>query len=539
MQHHQTAAIALAATTTLAGLAGAQVLTPLGTYQTGTFDESAAEIPAYDATSQRLFVTNADTDSIDVIDVSNPLVPTLVTSLGFTGSPNSVAIKNGVGVVALEDASDETLPGTVAFFNPGTLSLGNVVSVGSLPDMLTFTPDGSKILVANEGQPNNDYTFDPEGSVSIIDVATQNVTTAGFGSFIGQEAALRDSGVRIFGPGANAAQDLEPEYITVSPDGTTAYVSLQENNALAVLDLTSETITDVRSLGFKDHSLAQNSFDPSNRDSGINFVTADVLGMYQPDAIQSYEVSGSTFIVTANEGDARDYDGFSEEVRVDDLVLDPTAYPDAATLQLDENLGRLRTTTALGDTDGDGDVDQIYSYGGRSFSIFDDAGNLVFDSGNDFEQITSALFPDAFNSNNDDNDSFDARSDDKGPEPEGIALGEIDGSTYAFIGLERVGGVMVYDISDPTDPTFIDYVNNRDFTVDAEVGGLSNPLAGDLGPEGLLFIDGIDSPTGEPLLVVTNEVSGSTTLYSIVIPEPTTFGLLAMSSIALLRRRRA
>jgi hypothetical protein len=442
---------------------------------------------------------------------------------------------NGVGVVALEDAADVTLPGTITFFDPGTLGIGNTVGVGALPDMVTFNRDGTKILVANEGQPNDAYTFDPEGSISIIDVATQNVTTAGFGTFNAQQAALEAAGVRIFGPGASVAQDLEPEYITVSPDNTTAFVSLQENNAFATVDIASGTVTAVTSFGTKDHAQLQNAFDPSNRDGGINFVTADVKGLYQPDAIASYEVGGQTFIVTANEGDARDYGGFSEEVRVGDVVLDPVLYSDAATLQLDENLGRLRTTTATGDLDGDGDVDQIFSYGGRSFSIFDANGNQVFDSGDDFERLTASFLAEDFNSNNDDNDSFDARSDDKGPEPEGVTLGVIDGRTYAFIGLERVGGLMVYDITDPTAASFVDYLNNRDFDVDAEVGGMSNPLAGDLGPEGLLFIDAVDSPTSNPLLIVTNEVSGTTTIYS--VPEPATLGLLAAAGTLLLRRR--
>jgi hypothetical protein len=526
-----------------AAAASAQVLTPLDTYDSGIFDGSAAEIPAYDPITQRLFITNAEDDAVDVLSVSPTGQLSFVDQIRFAGSPNSVAINNGVAVVALEDASDETLPGTVSFFDPGTLAVTSTVGVGALPDMLTFTPDGTKILVANEGQPNDAYTFDPEGSVSIIDVATQAVTNVGFTSFNGQKASLNAAGVRIFGPNATVAQDLEPEYIAVSPDNTTAFVSLQENNAFATIDIASGTVTGLTSYGTKDHSLAANSFDPSNRDSGINFVTADVEGLYQPDAIASYRVAGTTYIVTANEGDARDYDGFSEEGRVDDLTLDPTVYPNAATLQLDENLGRLRTTEAAGlaggDLDGDGDVDQIYSYGARSFSIFDAAGTLVFDSGDDFERIIAAELPANFNSTNDDNDSFDNRSDDKGPEPEGVALGEIDGRTYAFIGLERVGGIMIYDVTDPLSPAFLDYVNNRDFTENAELStGGSNPLAGDLGPEGLIFLDALTSPTGAPALVVTNEVSGTTTFFSVTIPEPATAGLLALGGLTLLRRRK-
>ncbi|MEM1012797.1 MAG: choice-of-anchor I family protein [Planctomycetota bacterium] len=550
----RTKAVIAAAVALVPAIASAQVLTPLDTYATGIFDDSAAEIPAYDPVTQRLFVTNAADDAVDVLGVSATGQLNFIQQISFNGSPNSVAVKNGVAVVALEDSNDTQLPGTVAFFDPSTLALTGTVGVGALPDMLTFTPDGSKILVANEGEPSDDYLTDPEGSVSIIDVATQNVTTADFTSFNGQEAALNAQGIRIFGPGASAAQDLEPEYIAISPDGLTAFVSLQENNAFATVDIATSTVTALTSYGTKDHSLLENSFDPSNRDGpggdeAISFVTADVAGLYQPDAIASYSVGGMNFIVTANEGDARDYDGFSEEVRVDDLNLDPAIYPDAATLQLDENLGRLRTSSATGDLDGDDDVDQIFSYGARSFSIFDDAGNLVFDSGDDFERLLAAGLPANFNANNDDNDSFDSRSDDKGPEPEGVVLGDIDGRTYAFIGLERVGGIMVYDITDPNAVSFVDYVNNRDFAEDASLEvadpndpidtiDVSNPLAGDLGPEGLVFIDAIDSPTGSPLLAVTNEVSGTTTLFSVVIPEPTTAGLLGVTAIGMLRRQR-
>jgi hypothetical protein len=291
---------------------------------------------------------------------------------------------------------------------------------------------------------------------------------------------------------------------------------LQEANALAVVDIRKAKVVELQPLGTKDHTLAENAFDASNRDTGINITTWPTKGMYMPDAISSYKHRGQTYIVTANEGDSRDYDGFSEEERVKDLVLDPTAFPDAATLQLDENLGRLKTTNINGDTDGDGDFDEIYSYGARSFSIWNTRGELIYDSGSDFETVTAATIPAAFNSDNDDNDSFDNRSDDKGPEPEGIALGKIRGRTVAFIGLERVGGIMAYDITNPYKVKFLSYINNRDFSVDAQLpDDSSNPLAGDLGPEGLVFIPASKSPNGKPLVAVGNEVSGTTTIFQV------------------------
>jgi hypothetical protein len=267
-------------------------------------------------------------------------------------------------------------------------------------------------------------------------------------------------------------------------------------------------------LGFKDHSLAANGLDASDKDDTINIMPQDgVLGMYQPDSIAAYNVKGNTYIVTANEGDARDYDTFGEEDRVKDLVLDPVAFPNPDAFQDSTVLGRLTVTNTLGDIDGDGDFDRLYAFGARSFSIFKATKQgleQVFDSGDQFEQITAAAIPTEFNSDNSENDSFDKRSDNKGPEPEGLAIGTIGQHTYAFIGLERVSGIMVYDISTPQSPQFVQYINNRDFNGDTEAG-----TAGDLGPEGIAFISAKESPNGYPMLAVANEVSGTTTLYRI------------------------
>ncbi|MGC9526009.1 MAG: choice-of-anchor I family protein [Limnospira sp.] len=481
-----------------------------GTYETGIFDDSAAEINAYNAETQELFVVNGATVSLDLVDISNPNNPTLANTINlseFGAGVNSVAIANGVVAVAVEPADIAENPGTVVFMNAAGEVL-NSVEVGFLPDMVTFTPDGNKLLVANEGEPNADYSIDPEGSVSVIDLAdgveNATVATADFTAFNEQIDSLREAGVRIFGPGATVAQDLEPEYIAVTADGSTAYISVQENNAIAVVDVESATVTDILPLGFKDHSAI--GLDFSDRDGAINIATQDSLfGMYQPDSIAVYAVDGETYLVTANEGDGREYEGFVEEVRVEDLTLDPEAFPDAETLQLPENLGRLTVTNTLGDTDGDGDFDELYAFGGRSFTIWkptETGLELVFDSGSEFEEITAQQFPDFFNSDNDEN-TFDTRSDNKGPEPEALAVGTVGNKTYAFVGLERIGGIMAYDITDPANAQFVQYLNNRNFGGDPEAG-----TAGDLGPEGITVID-------NSLLGVSNEVSGSTTLIEL------------------------
>ncbi|MEC9340695.1 MAG: choice-of-anchor I family protein, partial [Pseudomonadota bacterium] len=434
-------------------------LSVLGTYESGIFAEGAAEIAAHDPATQRLFVTNADASSVDVLDISLPAAPTLLFTIDlapYGGGVNSVAVDGGRVAVAVE-ADVKQDPGKVVFFDTDGNHLAHV-EVGALPDMVTFTPNGRVVLVANEGEPNDDYSVDPEGSISVIwlpgnlaQLKQQHVRTADFRQY--DQGRPVPQGVRIFGPGASVAQDLEPEYIAVSRDSSTAWVTLQENNALAKVDIRHARVVDLLPLGSKDHAAGPqtaegvtalfaadfNGLDASDRDDAINIRPWPVQGLYLPDAIASYTLFGRTFLLTANEGDARDYDGFSEEARVKDLVLDPVAYPDAATLQLDENLGRLKTTVVDGDADLDGDVDQIFSYGARSFSIWSEDGALVYDSGEEFEQILARALPDDFNATNDENGSFDNRSDDKGPEPEGITIGKVGVHTYAFIGLERVG----------------------------------------------------------------------------------------------------
>jgi YVTN family beta-propeller protein len=497
---------------------GALTLTPLGTYETGIFDDGAAEIGAYDPASQRLFIINAAATTLDILNVADPTNLVLVSEIDLSAygdSANSVAVFEGLVAVAVQaEAVDGA--GQVVFVDVDG-NLLNSVAVGVLPDMVTFTPDGSKVLTANEGEPNEDYTVDPEGSVAVIDISggvealTQDqVTLIGF-----SEAP---EGVRIFGPNATVAQDIEPEYIAVSPDSSTAYVTLQENNAVAVIDLGSNSLSAIVPLGVKDHSVEGNGFDASDEDGMINITTHPVFGFYLPDAITAFEANGSLYLITANEGDAREYiieendqvvAGYSEQTRVEDLALDETAFPNAAELQAAENLGRLRVTIANGDTDGDGDFDQLYTYGTRSFTVWGADGSLVYDSGDFLEQKLAELLPDYFNSDGD-NDSFDSRSDDKGPEPEGVTVGMVNGVQYVFVGLERIGGVMVFDLSDPTAPAYVTYANNRDWMGVAEEG-----TAGDLSPEGLVFIAAEDSPTGGALLVVMNEYSGSTTVWAI------------------------
>ncbi len=522
-------------------------LTPIGSFSTKIFANNTAEQTAYDPVTQRLFVTSSGQQQINILDISNPTNPSPFTSINLTsyGFPNSVSYNNGRFAVSVTNEIPQN-PGFVLFFDAEGNSIHYPVSVGSVPDSLTFTPDGTKVIVSNEGELNDDYPdTDPEGSVSIIDLTDFSVTTANFDG-----VSIPDN-VRLFGPNAdNPSQNLEPEFVTVSQDSTKAYVTLQENNAIAVVDIASGQVEKVIGLGFKDYSVPPNALDASDEDGAINITNYDNLfGMYQPDGIASYIVDGQTYLVTANEGDSRDFDFFSEEVRVGDLLLDPEAFPNAEELQKDDNLGRLKVTNTLGDTDGDGDFDELYTFGGRSFSIWDTDGELIFDSGDAFEQITAEFFPEFFNSDDEIN-LFDDRSDDKGPEPQAVTIAELFGRTIAFLGLERIGGIISYDITDPFNPFFLDYVNNRDFSVDFNLDEEGDPdptdeqlaAVGDLGVEGLLFIAAKDSPNGNPLVVTANETSGTLSVFEVEsVPEPSSvLGLLLFSSLGWvgLKRKR-
>jgi hypothetical protein len=562
----QIALVAAATLSTLSAATAAPTLTlsPIGTVKTGPFlmeDPRAAEINAFDPVGKRIFVVNPLASGLNVIDASNPADPKVDAVVPFIdlvaaceaalgadcpvrpgAEPNSVAIHGNRMAVALGNA-ERTDNGHAVFFElrgaaaPRFLA---VVEVGALPDMITFTTDGKYALTANEGEPNQDYTIDPAGSVSIIEMSRLGTARAvrhvGFERFgnPGQRAKLEREGVRIFGPGASVAQDLEPEYIATV--GNKAYVTLQENNALAIINIAGATVEKIVGLGLKDHSLEGNALEASDQVVGgpTRIQNWPVHGMYQPDAIHAVTLQGRTYLITANEGDAREYDppgstvGYLEAVRLNNsgYVLDPVVFPNAADLKVNTALGRLNVSTATGDLDGDGDFDRIDVFGARSVSILDQQGRLVWDSGEMFERIAeendlllnpTSLTPTLFNTTNSANTRRN-RSDDKGVEPESVVVGEVDGRRYAFVGLERDGGIVVLDVSEPTAPDYVAYANNRKFPRNPTTGAFLSCATndcGDLGPEGLSFVPAARSPNGKPLLIVSSEVSSTTTIWEI------------------------
>jgi hypothetical protein len=532
----------------------------VGTFHTGLYDKSAAEIPTYCQKTKQVFVVNAESGRVDVLGLGDYGSLTKVGSIDAAGdlgngmsAVNSVSVLDGTLAVAVE-AGVITENGRVAFYDTGSLQLKSSVEAGALPDMVTFTPDGQWVLVANEGEPNEDYTIDPEGTVTVVDVRdgfdqpnTRTVTFRDWnsgGKHAKQLPELKKQGLRVFGQvsqsddlkkktPATFAQDVEPEWIAVDQESRFAYVCLQEVNAVAEVDIADATVRRIIPLGYKNFGEAGNGIDASDKDDCIDIhPRSGLFGILQPDTIRIYQQNGKRLLVTANEGDSRvrptsddavagleEGAIFEDEASLEDW---PTAGIQFEKQTSDTELGRLKLVRDLVDDhlDEEGRPTQLFAFGSRSFSIIDlTTGDTVFDSGDDFEQITAQRFPEFFNVSN---DSLikEKRSRSKGPEPEGLVLGTVGEKTYAFIGLERIGGIMVYDITQPESSKHVGYFNNRRFDVAAtRDDGTANPEAGDSGIEGLIFVPAEKSPTSTDLVIAGNETSGTTTVWEVLTSQ--------------------
>ncbi|WP_372863546.1 choice-of-anchor I family protein [Pseudoalteromonas sp.] len=526
--------------------------------------EGAAEIVAYQASKKWIYAINssgdeavvniipADTfdtaalvkDNEGIVTATN-LASAITLSLNENtpGDANSIAIDANNQLLAVAMAATSVgEAGQIAFYNISgdTPVFIKNVTVGALPDMVAFSHDGAKVVVANEGEPNGDYSIDPEGTISIIDINNGTIAdtalSINFQDYNNKQAELEARGLVFANPtgrtindnliNTTVAMDLEPEYVSISKDNKYAYVSIQENNGLAIINLEDNSL-ELKGLGFKDWSNLQ--FDASDKDGGVNFKSYPGLyGMYQPDTIASFSWKGANFIVSANEGDAREYffyasdeadciakggldydakDGclaYIDESRVEDLTL-------AANFDYlnndDNDIGRLKVTTVKGDKNNDGQYESLYAYGARSFTIWDSNGLVVFDSGDQIARVTASVHGNAFNNNEDENKG-DTRSDDKGAEPEALTLGKVGDRLFAFVGLERMGTIMMFDITNPYDVKFQDYFYNRGLEPSADI-------TGDLAPEGMTFVPAAQSATNEALLIVGNEISGSIAVWEI------------------------
>lgn len=478
-------------------------------------DGGSAEIVVYNSVKKVAYAVNGVKGTLDQIPMNGLTSGDSVQNLegieidvkslvegkdeAFTyGDMTSVAVSpDGTRVaVALQDA-DYTKTGRAVLFTygeDGSLYFEKMAVTGVQPDMITFNEDGTLVLTANEGEPRNGYTasdaVDPAGSVSVITAADGSVVTAGFESFDNQRENLTAAGV-VIKKGTNPSLDFEPEYITVV--GSKVYVSLQEANSIAVLDLNTKAFTGVYSIGFEDYSKVAIDLDKNDKTYSAK-TYENIKGIRMPDAISSFTASGKTYLVTANEGDSRawpleDIGSIKAESDTNEKETDDIVWFDG------EQYDGLEAGTD-------------YLFGGRSFSVFEVTENgleEVYDSGSDFEKLTNDNLAGNFNCSND-KKKIDNRSGKKGPEPEGITTGTVNGKTYAFIALERIGGIMMYDVTNPENTTFVNYINSRDF---------SENIKNDVSPEGMAFVEAENSPTGKALLVVANEVSGTVSIYEL------------------------
>ncbi len=444
-----------------------------------------------------------------------------VNGSGFTaGGVQTLAISGNLMAIAVQ-ATPKTDLGVVAFYRldaQGNASYLKKVTVGSLPDGMAFSPDGSKLVIANEGELSVNFAtdgIDPVGSISIIAVANgmpaDSATTLDFSAFNAgaNRANELPAEVRIGRPGATVAQDMEPEYVTISADNSQAFVTLQENNAVAVVNLASNRIDRIIPMGYKNHGLATNAIAASDKVSATSpFVLkpyANLFGIYMPDGIASFNVNGTSYFITANEGDDRDDflpTGQKETVRIgsSSMVLSSSSFPTATDLKKDAELGRLTVFSTMG-RNSNGQYDKLYTLGGRSFSIYNaSTGAQVFDSGSDLETLAYSTMASSLLSK----DQVLGRLDNKGPEPESVVVGQVNQKTYAFVALERSSAILMYDLTNPAAPKFVQWLQN---TTD-----LTN---GDISPEGLTFVPATQSPTGQALLVAGHEVSGTVSVWEI------------------------
>lgn len=500
--------------------------------------ELGAEIPTYHASTQRIFATNAVRNTIDVYSISNPENPRLlrrVSMASFGDGMTSVAAGKDVVVVSVtndteyqSDGTPVVANGVLVVLNPKTSKVISSVDVGGVePDAVTFTPDGKTALVAIEGEPScaldnsftpwdesTDYSYavDPAGKVSIVDLRIPKYPRVKTADFENLKIDLSNLDIALSTTVDNPALDLEPEYIAAVNDSF-AFVTLQEANAIAMVSIRQAKVVGIFSAGFTDRGDVE--FDPSDRDASLGPRTYEnVFGSRQPDTIAAFSQGSDYYFATANEGDAREWSCLEDDIRGVSLTGDPTVFPTWSDLNDNDELGRLKVDPNLGDLDGDGDYDQIYARGGRSVTIFKN-GEEIYDSGSLLETIQVALFGTAnINGQHElDGDlaeyAAQSRSDDKGAEPEGIAIGMVGTKRVLILGLERMSALVLFDITNPANPIFEEWKQMM------PVANTHISEATAWSPEGIIFIPANQSPNGKPLVITSYEVSGSLTIHQI------------------------
>ena len=112
------------------------------------------------------------------------------------------------------------------------------------------------------------------GSVSVVRIDSRDqqqlnpeVTQVNFGQFEAHRSALIADGVRLYGPGATVAEDLEPESVAITADSRTAWVSLTRNDAIAQIDLPLGQAVAIHGLPERNLSLPGQGIDASDREA--------------------------------------------------------------------------------------------------------------------------------------------------------------------------------------------------------------------------------------------------------------------------------
>ncbi|ESP05519.1 hypothetical protein LOTGIDRAFT_152377 [Lottia gigantea] len=504
-----------------------------------------AEESAYDPNDQIIYVVGEDSYVLHIVDMENPRAPKILMEHRFLqtdGKPRDVEVCNGRVAVSLSSPV-EVYDGHVKFFTTydrttQTFSYQSQLPVGVHPDNIEFTNNCAKLVVANEGvhgkDPFNRFS-DPEGSISIITIPTTGSPTeriAGFNQF-NSRTDIRH--VSSFAPNndimtATLAQDIEPEYISISSDGKIAFVTLQENNAIAQVDLNSGVVININSLGSKDWSDLQ--LDTSDRDGGVHLRSYPIHGLYQPDVIKQFKVGKKTYLVTANEGAVRQYtkevDGliWSDGVLADELgrgnLLNEIAINNATfvnELKTDSRLGRLRVSRIDGTTLYG--LQKIYTYGGRGFSIWEAGsyGSPVYDSGDEIEKKNAASLKTIFNTdcaawtNQSPETLRDSTSDNMGPKLNAMDVKSSNGTLFMAVGSETMGSVYLYVVDKSSITAELQTIKYDGGTGDLWSDLYDNNMAGNAYISDIRIIPMSQSPTNQTLLYVLGGGSGSIAIY--------------------------
>lgn len=488
-------------------------------FRASGFDQNKLSYHAYDASSERIFVASPGENKLYTFDISNTdkvFQDSTINLNIYQTEVSAIAARQGVVALTFINNLPQARGKLVLLDTAGQLI--NQFTVGAYPSFVRFSSDGRYLIVGNEGPPADDYSVDPMGSVSVLQilsanpsVLTQNdVFTIGFK---GLDSTDYHPLLRIYGNDGQQlpSQDIEPEDIALLPGSTKAVVSLQENNGIALIDFGSFSLDTVHGLGWQSHQDSSDGLDGSAQNQRINIRGyKNLFGLYQPKGLAALQQLGKNYILSANQGAYRAYSGYDETQLVKNTALNPSTIPDRSQYIEDSLIGSLRLTKTMGNARNVFIYDSMFTFGTRSWSVWDDSLNLVWDSGDDLAEWLAQAFPNQFNSLANSNQSYKQASPHFGPEAHLVTYGEVDGTPYAFVGLKQMGAVAIYDLSNIQSPQQVSLLLDRDFSLAA-----SDPQSGDQGITDLSFVPANLSPNGLELLIASHGVSGSLSVYEL------------------------